>query len=226
MKPAASRATSEGVAVVHHVAAQRTPGDQAEGHERLDVALDEPGGGRQLRPGQADVGRTRAEQRRRRLVPPRLAGRPLGGPALERLGEGGAVRDRRAGALGVDLVDVRLRVGLVGLGRLDGARVEVGGGRRGRQPLLDDPEWEEVVALLGEDPPQPGDVVVVELAVARRRALRVEQALALQEPDLRDRDVREVVVEEGEDLPDRQVGAEAAFGLGSGVAHAVVHRPE
>ena len=45
----------------------------------------------------------------------------------------------------------------------------------------------------------------VELPVARRRALGVDEALALEEPDLRDRDVRELVAQRREDLADREV---------------------
>ena len=52
---------------------------------------------------------------------------------------------------------------------------------------------------------QPLDVAVVELAVPGRRALRLDQALALEEPDLGDRDVRELLEEEAEHLADRQV---------------------
>ncbi len=63
-----------------------------------------------------------------------------------------------------------------------------------------------------QDPPQPLDVVVVELPVARRRALGVEQALALEEADLRDRDVGELVLEQGEHLADREVRAVSSLG--------------
>ena len=78
------------------------------------------------------------------------------------------------------------------------------------QAVLDHLERQEVVALLAQDPAQPLDVGLVELAVARRRALGVEQALALEEPDLGDRDVGELVLEQGEDLADRQVGSRSA----------------
>jgi len=61
--------------------------------------------------------------------------------------------------------------------------------------------------LLAQDPPQPFDVRLVELAVAGRCALGVEQTLALEEPDLRDRDVRELLLEERENFADREVGA-------------------
>src|SRR5581483_9649287 len=75
------------------------------------------------------------------------------------------------------------------------------------EALLDHPQREEVVALLLEDPTQAFDVGLVELPVARRRALGVEQPLALEEADLRDGDVRELLLQEREDLTDRQMGA-------------------
>jgi hypothetical protein len=68
------------------------------------------------------------------------------------------------------------------------------------QPALDDLEGQEVLPLLAQDPAQPLDVVVVELAVARRRSLRVKQALALEEPDLGDGDIRELLPQQGEHL--------------------------
>src|SRR5439155_23856477 len=82
----------------------------------------------------------------------------------------------------------------------------VGFGDRAREAPLDHLEWQEVLALLAQDPTQALDVGVVELAVARRRALGVEQALALDEADLRDGDVGELVLEEGQHLPDRHEG--------------------
>ena len=51
-----------------------------------------------------------------------------------------------------------------------------------------------MIALLGEDPPQTFDVLVVELAVAGRRAFGNEQTLALEESDLGDRDVGVLVL--------------------------------
>src|SRR5207302_5488271 len=73
------------------------------------------------------------------------------------------------------------------------------------QAALDDLQGQEVLPLLAQDPPQAGHVAVVELAVAGRRPLRVEEALALEEADLGDRDVGELVLEEGQDLTDREV---------------------
>ena len=75
------------------------------------------------------------------------------------------------------------------------------------EPVLDHLEGQVVVLLLAQDPAQPIDVGLVELAVAGRGALRVEQPLALEEPDLRDGDVGELPLEQREDLADRQVGA-------------------
>jgi hypothetical protein len=65
---------------------------------------------------------------------------------------------------------------------------------------LDDLQGEEVLALLPEDPSQPIDVVVVEFPVARWRSFRDEETSALKEPDLRDRDVRKLLSQEGEDV--------------------------
>jgi len=71
------------------------------------------------------------------------------------------------------------------------------------EAALYDPEREEGVALLAKYPSQALYVVVIELPVARRRPLGVNEALAFEEADLRDRDVRELVPEEREDLADR-----------------------
>ena len=73
------------------------------------------------------------------------------------------------------------------------------------EALLDDLERQEVLLLLVQDAAQPLDVAVVELAVPRRRALGVDEALALEEADLRDRDVGELVAELVEHLADRRV---------------------
>ena len=63
------------------------------------------------------------------------------------------------------------------------------------EPLLDHLQRQEVLALLAQDEAQPFDVGRVELAVARRRALGIDEPLALEEADLRDRDVGELVAE-------------------------------
>ena len=64
------------------------------------------------------------------------------------------------------------------------------------QAVPDDLERQEVLALLAQHPAQPLDVVLVELAVARRRALGVDEALALEEADLRDGDVGELLAQQ------------------------------
>ena len=75
------------------------------------------------------------------------------------------------------------------------------------QAVPDHLEGQEVLALLAQHPAQPLDVMVVELAVARRRALGVDQALALEESDLRDGDVGELLAQQREDVADRQVAS-------------------
>ena len=73
------------------------------------------------------------------------------------------------------------------------------------QPVPDDLEGQEMLALLAQHPAQPLHVVVEELSVARRRSLGVHQALALEEADLRDRDVGEFLPEQGQDVTDGEV---------------------
>ncbi len=73
------------------------------------------------------------------------------------------------------------------------------------ESTFDDLQGQEVLALLAQDPPEPLDVGLVELAIPRRGALGVDQALALQESDLGNRQVGEVVLEEIEDFSDRQM---------------------
>ena len=73
------------------------------------------------------------------------------------------------------------------------------------QPIADDPQRQEVFALLAQDDPQTIDVEVVELAIARRCALGVDEALALEEADLGDGDVGELLEQERQDLTDGQV---------------------
>ena len=63
------------------------------------------------------------------------------------------------------------------------------------EPALYDLERQEVFALLAEHPFQALDVVVVELAVSRRCAFRIDESLAFQESDLRDRDVRKLLAQ-------------------------------
>jgi hypothetical protein len=68
--------------------------------------------------------------------------------------------------------------------------------------LLDHPQRQIVVTLRGQHEPQPFDVVVVELAIARRSSLRFHQAFRLEEPDLRDRDVGKLGPQPREHLTD------------------------
>src|SRR5829696_77113 len=70
--------------------------------------------------------------------------------------------------------------------------------------LLDHPQREVVVALLGQHEPQPGDVSGGELPVSGGGALGMDQPLRLEEADLRDRDVRELRAQLAEDLADAQ----------------------
>ncbi len=73
--------------------------------------------------------------------------------------------------------------------------------------------------MLVQDPAQPREVLVVELPVPRRRALGVDQPLALEEADLRDRDVGKLIAQLGQHLADREVrsGSRSVGG-----AHAVL----
>jgi len=67
----------------------------------------------------------------------------------------------------------------------------------------------KVLALLAQDPAQALHVLLVELPVSRGGALRVDQALALQKADLRDRDVGKLLPEQREDVPDGEIRAAA-----------------
>src|ERR1700722_1870251 len=73
------------------------------------------------------------------------------------------------------------------------------------QTASDDLEGEKVLPLLAQDPPQPFDVVLIELAVSRGGPLGIDETLAFEEPDLGDGDVRELLPKEGKDLADREV---------------------
>jgi hypothetical protein len=64
------------------------------------------------------------------------------------------------------------------------------------EPALDHLQWQKGVSLLAQDPPEALEIRVVELAVAGRRPLRVDQALAFQEPDLGDGDIGELFLEQ------------------------------
>jgi hypothetical protein len=64
----------------------------------------------------------------------------------------------------------------------------------GLKTPFDHLQGQEGVSLLPQHPAQAVDVCVIKLPVTGRRSLRVDQALALEEPDLRDGDVRELVM--------------------------------
>ncbi len=146
------------------------------------------------------------------------------GPRLLLLGEPGGTT-RRVGQDAGHRLLVGLGRLLMGMARHDaGDRDRVDGLRRlAVRPLgfdfvpeipvseavTDDLQGEEVLALLAQDPAQTLDVVVEELAVSRGRTLGVDQALALEEPDLRDRDVGELLPEEGQDVTDGEIAAAA-----------------
>ena len=156
----------------------------------------------------------------------RRAGRPAAAGAAHgmrrRLAGGGASPRARAAApagcggrsaAGLAAAGRRARPATRGLG----ARRPPALGLVVAQPALDDLQRQEVLALLAQDPAQPLDVGLVELAVARRRALGVEQALALEEADLGDGDVGELVLEERRG-PRRSTGRRARPRPGSPVA--------
>ena len=60
--------------------------------------------------------------------------------------------------------------------------------------------------MLAQDHAQQVDIVVVELAVAARGSLGIDQALALQEPDLGDRHVGKLFEQQSEHFTDGQIG--------------------
>jgi hypothetical protein len=74
------------------------------------------------------------------------------------------------------------------------------------EPALYDLQRQEVLALLAEHPFQALDIVVVELPVTRWCALRIDESLAFEEPDLRNGDVRELLTQKRQDVTDREVG--------------------
>src|SRR5207302_1151267 len=67
--------------------------------------------------------------------------------------------------------------------------------RRGRELLPNDPEGKELVTLKTEDRLEPFDVLLAEQSVSALRAARREQTLVFQIADLRDGDVRKLVLE-------------------------------
>ena len=66
-----------------------------------------------------------------------------------------------------------------------------------------------MLPLLAQDPAQTFDVLLVELPVARRRALGIDQTLTLEETDLGNGDVGEFLTQQGQDVADGQIGAAA-----------------
>ena len=161
----------------------------------------------QLRAGEDHLGLRQPVDVGRGVVPNRLGHRPgirLRRPA-RRLEQG--LGRRRFGAA---LLRLGLPDSVSGSATL---RPAVPGGRRSprgtavhlRQALLDHLERQEVLALLAQDEAQTFDVGRIELAVSRRCPLRVDQALALEEADLRDRDVFELRAELIEHVADRDV---------------------
>ena len=89
------------------------------------------------------------------------------------------------------------------------------GPARSRSPALaDHPQGEVLVALGAEHEPQPGDVVLGELAVAGGRAVGLDQAGALEEADLGDGDVGELGLEDPQHLADaHRPGGAGRLGL-------------
>jgi hypothetical protein len=77
------------------------------------------------------------------------------------------------------------------------------------EPVLDHLQGQEVLPLLAEDPTQAFHIVLVELPVPGRGPLGVDQALALEKPDLGDGDVGKLLSEQGEDVSYRQVRTRA-----------------
>src|SRR5205823_708398 len=109
-------------------------------------------------------------------------------------------RDRRPFA---QLAEGELVLGLGDAGR-PAATAFLGRARGRRELLPDHAQREELVALEPENRLEPLDVVLAEEAVAALRPPRRKQALILEVPDLRDRDVRELGLEAPADAADRQ----------------------
>ncbi len=126
----------------------------------------------------------------------------------ERLGAGHAVggeRDRRDGRHD----------------RLDRRRLQAA--VEGVEVLADHLQRQVVVALHRQHVAQPLDVGLGELAVARRRALGLDQPLVLEEADLGDRDRVEVGAQQVEDLADvEQLGRAPRRASSSGPGLAIV----
>jgi hypothetical protein len=108
------------------------------------------------------------------------------------------VRDARPVA---EVVELEVEVALgERLGAL--AATLLAGGAR--ELLADHAQREELVALELEDPAQALHVVLAEEPIAAARPPRREQPLVLEEANLRDRDVRELVLQAGAHRADRE----------------------
>src|SRR5919199_3098557 len=83
-----------------------------------------------------------------------------------------------------------------------------------RELLADHPQRQELVALEAQDRLQPLDVLLAEEPVAALRAPQREEALVLEVADLRDRDVRELVLEPRADGADREQAPGGGGGFG------------
>src|SRR3954452_2574767 len=109
-------------------------------------------------------------------------------------------------------------------------RSDVGLRAPGRELLADDAQRQELVALQAQDRTQACDVARAVEAVAARRAPRREQLLVLEVADLRDRDVRELLLErlaqraDRHRLRGRRVGLELGGGLDRGLFVLKRHR--
>src|SRR4051812_40202346 len=98
--------------------------------------------------------------------------------------------------------------------------------RPARELLADHAQRHELVALKAQDRLQPVDVVLAEQAVAALGALRREQSLVLEVPDLRDRDVRELGLQAVAHGADRQALAAArGFGGAHGAKKVIRYLP-
>jgi hypothetical protein len=62
-----------------------------------------------------------------------------------------------------------------------------------------------MLPLLAQDPSEALDILLVELSVPGRGPFGIDQALALQKPDLGDGHVGELLAEQREDITDRQI---------------------
>src|SRR5918999_706722 len=94
------------------------------------------------------------------------------------------------------------------------------------QLLPDHAQRQELVALETEDRPETFDVVFVEEPVAALRPLRLQQALILEVPDLRDRDVRKLVLQRSADGADvQQPLGLGRFGRGTHVRKVSLYLP-